>query len=210
MDLQVTNYVPGDIQFVKQQPVHPRYRMRYKLKNNRQRPCDKDIITKVTPIHPRDGLKRKIAARKKEVQISKIALPNIVIDSDDDVAQITKVTPAQPRYRLQCALTNASKISADKNVLEDLPYSNANIRVNETDKNRRKEVIFDEIIKQLPPNNDQYYIKYNNRNDMFTVKKEPAKQRLLKRKYTPSTIATTAANLVKKKYAKLDRQRKKK
>ena len=49
------------------------------------------------------------------------------------------------------------------------------IRVNETDKNRRKEAIFDEIIKQLPPNNDQYYIKYNNRNDTFTVKKRTSK-----------------------------------
>ena len=94
--------------------------------------------------------------------------------------------------------------------MEDLLYFNTNIKVNETDKNRRKEAIFEEIIKQLPPNNDQYYTKYNNRNDTFTVKKEPAKRQILKRKYTPSATATTAANLVKKKYAKLDRQRKKK
>ena len=102
------------------------------------------------------------AARKKESQITKTVPPHIVIDSDDDVAQITKVTPAHPKYRLQRALRNASKISVDKNVLKDLPYFSAKIRVNETDKNRRAEAIFDEIIKQLPPNNDQYYIKYNN------------------------------------------------
>ena len=113
MDLQVTKYVPGDVQFLKQS-VHPRYRMRYKLKNNQQRPYDKDIITKVTPMHPRDRLKRKIAARKKEVLITKTVPPHIVIDSDDDAAQITKVTPAHPRYRLQRALRNAPKSSVDK------------------------------------------------------------------------------------------------
>ena len=209
MDLQVTKYVPGDKQFLKQRPAHPRYRMRYKLKKNRQRPNSKDIITKVTPVHSRDRLKRKIAAQKKEVQITKKVPPHIVIDSDDDVAQITKVTPVHPKYRRQRALKNAPKISVYKNVSEDLSYFSANIRVYETDKNRRKEAIFDKIIKQLPPNNDQYYIKYKNRNDMFTVKKEPAKRQVLKRKYTPSTTATTAANLVKKKCARLDRQRKK-
>ena len=161
-------------------------------------------------MHPRDRLKRKIVAWKKELKIRKTVPPHIVIDSDDDVAQITKVTPAYPRYRLQHALRNALKISVDKNMLEDLPYFNTNIRVNETDKNRRKEAIFDEIIKQLPSNNDQYYIKYSNRNDTFTVKKEPAKRQILKRKYTPSMTATTATNLVKKEYSKLDRQRKEK
>ena len=74
------------------------------------------------------------AARKKEAQITKAVPPHIVIDSDDDNAQITKVTPAHPRYRLQRALRNASKMSVDKNVLEGLPYFNASIRVNETDK----------------------------------------------------------------------------
>ena len=155
-------------------------------------------------MHPRHRLKRKIAAQKKEVQITKTIPPHIVIDNDDDVAQITKVTPAHPRCRLQRTLRNAPKISVDKNVLEDLPYFNANIRANGIDKSKRKEAIFDEVI------NDQYYTKYNNRNDMFTAKKEPTKRQVLKRKYTPSTSATAAANLVKKKYAKLDRQRKKK
>ena len=103
------------------------------------------------------------AARKKEAQITKTVPPhNTVIDSDDDVVQITKVTPAHPKYRQQRASRNVSKISVDKNVLKDLPYFNAKIRVNETDKNSRAEAIFDKIIKQLPPNNDQYYIKYSN------------------------------------------------
>ena len=57
------------------------------------------------------------AARKKEVQITKSVPPHIVIDSDDDNAQIAKITPAHPRYKLQRALRNASKISVDKNVL---------------------------------------------------------------------------------------------
>ena len=89
--------------------------------------------------------------------------------------------------------------------MEDLLYFNTNIKVNETDKNRRKEAIFEEIIKQLPPNNDQCYINYNNRNNTFIAKKEPAKWLVLKRKYMPSKTAATAANLVKKVYAKPER-----
>ena len=36
-------------------------------------------------------------------------------------------------------------------------------------KNRRKEAIFDKIIKQLPPNNDQYYIRGKKKEKKLTL-----------------------------------------
>ena len=118
---------------------------------------------------------------------------------EDGEVKFVKQVPDHPRYRLQRAIRDSTaKVSVDKNVLEDLPYFNKNIKVNEAEKNKRKEAISDEIIKQLPPNNDQYYIKYNKKNDSFSVKKEP-KRRPLKQKVTSTTVA---ANKVKNKYAK--------
>ena len=77
-----------------------------------------------------------------------------------------------PRNRLQRALRKKTpKISVDKEMLEDLPYFNTKIKVDETNKLRRKEAIFDQIINQLPPNNDTYCIKHNKKKDTFTIKK---------------------------------------
>ena len=111
-----------------------------------------------------------------------------------------------PRERLQRALTKKTpKTSVDKEVLKDLPYFNTKIKIDETNKLRRKEGIFDQIINQLPPNNDTYYIKHNKKKDSFTVKKDVKRRPVLKCKY--NSIAA-AANAVKKKYAKFDRRRK--
>lgn len=151
-----------------------------KSRNKRNKPYDKDVqITKVAPSHTRDRLKRKIAQKAyndDEVQITKIVPPQ-------DELQITKVAPAHPRYRLQRALRNAPKTSINKNALEDLPDFNTNIKVDETDKIRRKEAIFDKIINQLPPDNDKYYIKHNKKNDTCTVKKDVKRRPVLKQKY---------------------------
>ena len=111
-----------------------------------------------------------------------------------------------PRERLQRALRKKiPKISVDKEVLEDLRYFSTKIKVDETNKLRRKEAISDQIIDQLPPNNDAYYIKHNKKKDSFTVKKDVKRRPVLKRNYNSSTAVT---NAVKKKYSKLDRRRK--
>ena len=44
----------------------------------------------------------------------------------------------------------------DADVLKDLPYFNAKIKVGEVNKIKRREATMDKIIKQLPPNNDTY------------------------------------------------------
>ena len=137
-------------------------------------------------MHPREGLQRTLK-QKAEVEI-------------------TKVQSMHPRDRLQRAVRKKTpKISVDKEALEDLLYFNAKIKVDETKKLKRKEAIFDQIINQLPPNNDTYYIKHNKKKDTFTVKKDVKRRPVLKCKYNTTTAA---ANAVKKKYAKLDRRRK--
>ena len=175
-----------DIVFIKQVPSHPSHRLKRmsrKMSRNQDNiqfikyvpPLDVQFIKQI-PMHPRDRLERMV---------------------EDGEVKFIKQVPVHPKYRM-IIRDSIVKVSIDKNVLEDLPYFNKNIKVNEAEKNKRKEAIFDEIIKQLPPNNDQYYIKYNKKNDSFSVKKEP-KRRPLKRKVTSTTVA---ANKVKNKYAK--------
>ena len=64
------------------------------------------------------------------------------------------------RDRLQRALGKKTpKISVDKEVLEDLPYFNTKIKVDQTNKLRRKEAIFDQIINQLTPKTTHIILK---------------------------------------------------
>ena len=62
------------------------------------------------------------------------------------------------------------EINAD--VLNKLPYFNAKIKVDELNKIKRREVIFDKIVKQLLPNNDVYYIEHDRETDSFKLKKD--------------------------------------
>ena len=62
--------------------------------------------------------------------------------------QFIKQVPSHPRNRMRRTIKNTPvKILVGRQVLEDIPYFNTNIKVNETDKNRRKEAIFDKTIK---------------------------------------------------------------
>ena len=60
----------------------------------------------------------------------------------------------------------------DADVLKDFPYFNAKIKVGEVTKFKRREAIMDKINKQLPPNNDTYYIEPNRTTDSFRVGKD--------------------------------------
>ena len=56
-------------------------------------------------------------------------------------------------------------------MLKELPYFNAKIKLGELNKIKRQEAIFDETVKQLPPNNDVYYIGHDRKTDSFKLKK---------------------------------------
>ena len=72
---------------------------------------------RVTPSHPRDRLHRKI--RNREVPY-------------------VKTNPAHPRYRMDRILRNEpANIMVDADVLKDLPYFNAKIKVGEVNKIKR-------------------------------------------------------------------------
>ena len=60
----------------------------------------------------------------------------------------------------------------DADVLKDLPYFNAKIKVGEVNKIKRQEATMDKIIKQLPPNNDTYQIEKNRTTDSLRVRKD--------------------------------------
>ena len=49
----------------------------------------------------------------------------------------------------------------DEEFLKEFPYFHKKIRVNETDKVKQREKIFDKILKQMGPKNDKCYVKYN-------------------------------------------------
>ena len=43
-------------------------------------------------------------------------------------------------------------------ILKEFPYFNKKIKVNEMDKIKQREAIFDKILKQMGPENDKYYV----------------------------------------------------
>ena len=62
------------------------------------------------------------------------------------------------RHILRSRLVNRD---VDAEVLQDLPYLSTKIKIGELNKAKWCETIFDAIIKQLPPNNDIYYVEHN-------------------------------------------------
>ena len=114
---------------------------------------DVDFI-RITPSHPGDRLRRKLRREKEEVRFP-------------------KVNPAHPRYRRDRILRNRPvNIEVDAEVLKELPCFNTKIKVGELNKTKRREAIFDQIVKQLPPNNDTYYIDHDRTTDTFKLKKD--------------------------------------
>ena len=101
---------------------------------------------RVTPSHSRDRLHRKIRNRNREVPY-------------------VKTNTVHARYRMDRILRNqAANIMVDADVLKDLYYFNTKIKVGKVNNIKRREVI-----KQLPTNNDTYYIEHNRTTDSFSV-----------------------------------------
>ena len=56
--------------------------------------------------------------------------------------------------------------------MHELPNFNTNIIVTKTSLIGRENQIYNRIIKQLPPDNDKYYIVYSEKHDAYIVRKE--------------------------------------
>ena len=65
-----------------------------------------------------------------------------------------------------------------KNFLKEFPYFNRTIKVNETDKIKRRETLIYKTVKQIPSDNDKWYVKYNRDSDAYYVGKEDEKKLL--------------------------------
>ena len=67
----------------------------------------------------------------------------------------------------------------DKEFSKEFSYSNRKIEVNKIDKIKRREAIVYRIVKQIPSDNDKWYVKYNRDSDTCYVGKEDEQKILL-------------------------------
>ena len=117
-----------EVTYTKTTPSHPRDRLRRIIKEE-----EKQVIVvgdnndeyngidfiRITPSHPRDRLPRKLRRDKEEVRF-------------------LKVNSTHPRYRKDHILRNQPvNIEVDAEVLKELPYFNAKIKVGELNKAKR-------------------------------------------------------------------------
>ena len=56
--------------------------------------------------------------------------------------------------------------------LKEFPNFNRKIKVNEKDKIKRREAIIYKDVKQIPSDNDKYYVKYNKDSDTYYIGKD--------------------------------------
>ena len=56
--------------------------------------------------------------------------------------------------------------------VKEFPYLNKKVRVNETDKIKQREAIFDKILKKMGPENDKYYVKHDQDIDTYSLGKD--------------------------------------
>ena len=62
--------------------------------------------------------------------------------------------------------------------MEECPYFNRKMKVNKTDKIKRRDAIIYKIVKQIPSDNDKWYVKYNRDSDIYYVGKKDEKKLL--------------------------------
>ena len=97
------------------------------------------------PLHPRERYKRRQKQLKLEYE-----------------ANQEKFKKREPSY------LKWPKIVCDEEFLKEVPEFNFKIKVYERDKVKRREEIFDKIIKQIP-DNDKYYISYEPKSNSYLV-----------------------------------------
>ena len=90
--------------------------------------------------------------------------------------QYVKTVPQHSRDQLSRRLKKKpANIICDKEFLKEFPYFNRKIKVNEIDKIERREAITCKIVKQIPSDNDKWYVKYNIDSDTYNIGKKDEK-----------------------------------
>ena len=143
-----------EVEFIKQIPSHPRERLARLTRANKG--VGNDVIyLKTTPSHPRYRLQRTAKAQLEGI-------------TADVVKQIEK----DDKLRKRVSKIKQPRIYLENEVMNELPNFNTKIEVTKLSLIGREKQIYDEIIKQLPPDNDTYYIEYNETHDAYIVRKE--------------------------------------
>ena len=188
----VPKHIPGEVEFVKQQPSHPR--VRAKMKQNQKKiknenAEDNVVFIKQLPSHPRDRMKR-INKRQTKEAVKKVV--EKIKNNEKYANQIKQMINYQQ-----------PKVYLDTDVITELPNFNTAIKVDSTNRRDRDNEIFNKIISQLPPDKDRYYIEHSRKKDTFITRKEKrrARKRKLDETTNPSAVNITA-RAIKKKYWK--------
>ena len=132
----------GDVKFMGITPSHPKDRLRRWVRKE-----DVKFLKKV-PSHPRDRLRRRVGDDKIEFVIETPSRPRDRLRrSVRDGAIVTNVGIVHPGDRMKCILRNTpANILVDADVLKELLYFNAKIKVDELNKKKRRDAIMDKII----------------------------------------------------------------
>ena len=81
-----------------------------------------------------------------------------------------------------------ANIIGDEDFLKEFWYFKRKIKVNKTDKIKRREAIIYKIVKQIPSDNYKYYVKYNRDSDTYYIGKEDQKKTIEKKVVTAKKI----------------------
>ena len=177
-----------DVEFIKQVPAPPRDRLK-RRKNTTNIRSRANFIPKDTQLNAsgRYLCKRKARTPGGEYTNKTIALepPN----KKEAEVEFIKQGPLHPRERYkrrqkqlkleyeanqekfkkrEPSYLKWPKIVCDEEFLKEVPEFNFKIKVYERDKVKRREEIFDKIIKQIP-DNDKYYISYEPKSNSYLV-----------------------------------------
>ena len=85
-------------------------------------------------------------------------------DLSDNEVKFLGENPLHPSQRLSKLVREKSKKNKDWIRcwgFDRTSFFNVNIKIDKTDNEKRENAIFDQIIKQLPTNNDKFYIDYD-------------------------------------------------
>ena len=69
-----------------------------------------------------------------------------------------------------------ANIICDEEFLKEFPYFNRKIKVSKSDNTKRWEAIIYKIVKQIPSDNEKWYVKYNRDSDTYYIGKEDKKK----------------------------------
>ena len=68
-------------------------------------------------------------------------------------------------------LKNTKKPKTDIQTLSEVPYINVNA-IDSTNKEKREDVIVDQLIQNLPSENDRFYIEQNSKANTFKIRED--------------------------------------